>query len=152
MTRPPPTSPLFPYTPLSRPRLPGATGFDQQPPEAPPRVCMMRIRLERPPISIARVLRGADFQLEPEVEPLLGVEIVLDAPGGGRLAARQRGRALGQTRHVEVEHQLPRIRIPGEGAVAGYHAVSLSRDAQLRERSSPRQLLQIGRASCRERV
>src|SRR5207249_5872226 len=47
----------------------------------------------------------------------------------------------GQTRHVEVEHQLPRIRIPGEGAVAGYHAVSLSRDAQLRERSSPRQLL-----------
>src|SRR5438034_11643635 len=90
--------------------------------------------------SIARVLRGADFQLEPEVEPLLGVEIVLDAPGGGRLAARQRGRALGQTRHVEVEHQLPRIRIPGEGAVAGYHAVSLSRDAQLRERSSPRQL------------
>src|SRR2546425_12019710 len=82
--------------------------------------------IRRPPRStlfpyttLFRSLRGADFQLEPEVEPLLGVEIVLDAPGGGRLAARQRGRALGQTRHVEVEHQLPRVRIPGEGAVAG---------------------------------
>src|SRR5947209_2694769 len=116
------------HRPEMRLRLLGATGFDQQPPQVHPRVGMMRIELERPPVGIARVLRRAHFQLEPEVEPLLGVEIVLHAPGGGRLAARQRGRALGQARHVEVEYQLPRIRIPGEGAVAGYHAVSLSRD------------------------
>src|SRR3989441_8760779 len=119
------------HRPEVRLRLLGATGFDQQPSQVHPRVGMMRVQLERPPISIARVLRGADFQLEPEVEPLLGVEIVLDAPGGGRLAARQRGRALGQTRHVEVQHQLPRIRIPGEGAVAGYHARSEEHTSEL---------------------
>src|SRR5216117_4134939 len=66
----------------------------------------MGVELERPPIGVPRLARRRDLELEPQLVPVLGREVLLDAPRRLRGPARHRRRPAGEVGDCEVDLHL----------------------------------------------
>src|SRR2546426_8008708 len=119
MIRRPPRSTLFPYTTLFR---------------------SMGVEPERPPVGVAGFGRRGHLELQSEVVPILGGEVLLDQPGGPCGPPRHRRCPRSEVRDSEVDLHLVRLGAPGGLAVAHDDAVVFSGDPQLREGATAGQL------------